>query len=406
MMREYSRIVFRGLCFDMRIAIDAMSGDRAPEEIVSGACDAARDFGVEVILVGDDTAMRAVIAHRRRKIEAKVSQGHSEYSHAHGADGLPRGVTLHHSTELVAMDEAPMKARKKRDSSMAVATRLHAEGKADAVLSAGNTGAATTLALFTLKRIDGIDRPGIATVFPTMKNPMVLIDAGANVDCKPRHLAEFAIMGAAYAGRVQGIIPGTNHCIAEGTLPRVGLLSIGEESSKGNDLTKSAFPLLAQNAAAGGYVFHGNIEGRDLGYGTVDVMVCDGFVGNVVLKVGEGLAKFVGAELRKTLTATPRAKVGAALLKPSLLNFKNRIDYTQYGGAVLLGVNGVCIICHGSADAASIYSAIRIAKQTAAADVVGSIRATMEKNLSALRAPQSAPKIGLEACNVQVAVSD
>ena len=388
-MREYSRIVFRGLCFDMRIAIDAMSGDRAPEEIVSGACDAARDFGVEIVLVGDDTAMRAVIAKRRRKIEAKVAKGKSEYSHAHNADGLPRGVSLHHTTELVAMDESPMKARRKRDSSMAVATRLHAEGKADAVLSAGNTGAAATLALFTLKRIEGIDRPGIATVFPTMKNPMVLIDAGANVDSRPRNLAEFAIMGAAYAGRVHGIIPGTDRCIVEGTLPRVGLLSIGEESSKGNDLTKNAFPLLAGNAADGGYVFHGNVEGRDLGYGTVDVMVCDGFVGNVVLKVGEGLAKLVGSELRKALTATPRAKIGAALLKPSLLSFKNRIDYTQYGGAVLLGVNGVCIICHGSADAASIYSAIRIARQTVAADVVGSIRATMEKNA---RVSQSAPE--------------
>ena len=364
---------------------------RACRDKVAAAfpCDAARDFGVEIVLVGDDTAMRAVIAKRRRKIEAKVAKGKSEYSHAHNADGLPRGVSLHHTTELVAMDESPMKARRKRDSSMAVATRLHAEGKADAVLSAGNTGAAATLALFTLKRIEGIDRPGIATVFPTMKNPMVLIDAGANVDSRPRNLAEFAIMGAAYAGRVHGIIPGTDRCIVEGTLPRVGLLSIGEESSKGNDLTKNAFPLLAGNAADGGYVFHGNVEGRDLGYGTVDVMVCDGFVGNVVLKVGEGLAKLVGSELRKALTATPRAKIGAALLKPSLLSFKNRIDYTQYGGAVLLGVNGVCIICHGSADAASIYSAIRIARQTVAADVVGSIRATMEKNA---RVSQSAPE--------------
>jgi glycerol-3-phosphate acyltransferase PlsX len=348
----------------MRIAIDAMGGDRAPDEIVSGSLRAAHDFAeVEVILVGDEGAIRACIAK----------------SHRHGGADLPRGVSIVAASQVVAMDEAPLQARRKKtDSSIAVATRLHSDGQADAVLSAGNTGAAATHALFDLGRIKGIDRPGIATVFPTSRNPLVLLDAGATVDCRPRHLAEFAIMGAAYARLVEGIIPGTGGCIAGGALPPVGLLSIGEESTKGNDLTKASHKLLQDNAAAGGYTFYGNVEGRDIGLGTVDVMVCDGFVGNVVLKVAEGLAKFFGRELRSALTENGRAKAGTLLLKPSLDRFRKRLDYTEYGGALLLGVNGVCIICHGSSEASSIYSAIRIAKQTVAADIAGAIRSTIE----------------------------
>lgn len=341
-----------------------MGGDHSPEEIVAGSIAAAHDFGVEVILVGDEEAIRRCI----------------EKSHkGHKPGELPPGVTTHPASQVVGMDDAPMQAmRRKTDSSVAVATRLHAQGKADAVLSAGNTGAAATHALFDLGRIKGIDRPGIATVFPTSKNPLVLLDAGATVDCRPRHLAEFAIMGAAYARLVEGIIPGTSGSIAQGEVPTVGLLSIGEESTKGNDLTKASYKLLQENATAGGYEFFGNVEGRDLGLGTVNVMVCDGFVGNVVLKVAEGLAKFIGGELRSALTENPRAKAGALMLKPSLSRFKKRLDYTEYGGALLLGVNGVCIICHGSSEARSIYSAIRIAKQTVAADVVGAIRTVIE----------------------------
>ena len=309
----------------MRIAIDAMGGDNAPAEIIAGSLQAARDFHVEVILVGDEAVLKT-----------------------HLPSPLPSGVSVHHASQIVSMDDAPIHAmRRKPDSSVAVATQLHAEGKADAVLSAGNTGAASAHALFDLKRIAGIDRPGIATVFPTAKRPMILCDAGANVDCRPRHLAEFAIMAAAYARTVEGIIPGTAGVIAQGELPTVGLLSIGEEDSKGNELTKAANKLLKADAKAGGYHFHGNVEGRDLGQGTVDVMVCDGFVGNVVLKVAEGMAKFVSAELKTALTRNPRALAGALLLKPSLLMFRRRLDYTEYGGALLLGVNGVCIICHG-----------------------------------------------------------
>jgi glycerol-3-phosphate acyltransferase PlsX len=348
----------------MRIAIDAMGGDRAPEEVVKGALAAAHDLGIGVILVGDEAAIAAYLP-----------------------PALPPNVEVHHASQIVEMGEAPTSVRKKKDSSIAVATRLHKEGIADAVLSAGNTGAAAAAALFILERIAGVDRPGIATVFPSAKRPVVLLDAGANVDCRPRHLAEFALMGAAYSRCVLNIVSDTagdffgveDGSTAPEKLPSVGLLSIGEEETKGNDLTKASFKLLQGNAARGQYSFYGNVEGRDIGAGTVDVVVCDGFVGNVVLKVSEGLAKMIGGELRRSLTSNWRAKLGALILKPALLKFKKRLDYSEFGGAALLGVNGVCIICHGSSDERSIYSAIRIAKQIVETDVVGSIRRSIEE---------------------------
>ncbi len=246
----------------MRIAIDAMGGDQAPAEVVAGAVAAARDFGIEVILVGDEAALKKCLP-----------------------SGSHPTVTIHPTAQIVTMDESPSQAlRAKKDSSLAVAVRLHAERRADAVLSAGNTGATAAFALFTLKRIPGIDRPGIATVFPTMRSPLVLLDAGANVDCRPQHLAEFAIMGAAYARTVQGIIPGTKHAHFDKIKrPTVGLLSIGEEPGKGNDLTKAAYKLLQEKAPIANYEFYGNVEGRDIGRGTVDVVVCDGFVGRCQL---------------------------------------------------------------------------------------------------------------------------
>lgn len=349
----------------MRIAIDAMGGDRAPEEVVKGALEAARELGIGVILVGDEAAIKPHLP-------------------AH----LPRDVEIHHASEVVQMGEAPTSVRRKKDSSIAVATRLHKEGRADAVLSAGNTGAAAAAALFILERIRGIDRPGIATVFPTAKRPLVLLDAGANVDCRPRHLEEFALMGAAYSRCILGVVSKvggdffgvtSDQSTPANKLPTVGLLSIGEEESKGNDLTKASFKLLEEGASSGKYSFHGNVEGRDIGAGTVDVVVCDGFVGNVVLKVAEGLAKMFGGELRRTLTSDLRAKIGALILRPALQRFKKRLDYTEFGGAALLGVNGVCIICHGSSDSRSIHSAIRIAKQIVETDVVGTIRSTIEE---------------------------
>ena len=340
----------------MRIAIDAMGGDRAPDEIVAGAVAAARDFGIEVILVGQEDAIRRC------------------FGTSAGSGVLPPGVTIHHASQVVEMHEEPIHARRKKpDSSCAVATQLHADGKAEAVLSAGNTGVAATEALFRLKRIPGIERPGIATVFPTAQHPLVLMDAGANVECRPKHLAAFAVLGAAYVRGVTGIIPGID-AKAHGDLPTVGLMSVGEEEGKGNDLTKASFKILKENAAKGKYTFHGNVEGRDVAMGTVDVIVCDGFVGNVVLKVAEGFAKIFGAELKKSLLADFRSKLGALLLKPSLEKMRARFDYQGYGGAALLGVNGVCIICHGSSEARSIHSAIRIAKQVAEADIVGRIK--------------------------------
>jgi glycerol-3-phosphate acyltransferase PlsX len=351
----------------MRIAIDAMGGDRAPEEVVKGALAAARDFGVGVTLVGDENEIR-------RYLPAQ----------------LPDGVEVRHASQVLEMGEAPTQVRRKKDSSIAVATRLHKEGHAQAVLSAGNTGAAAAAALFILERIPGVDRPGIATIFPTARQPLVLLDAGANVDCRPQHLAQFALMGAAYSRCILQIISSTagdffgvsqrnfKQTARDKPIPSVGLLSIGEEETKGNDLTKAAFKLLQTGAAGGEYSFYGNVEGRDIGAGTVEVVVCDGFVGNVVLKVAEGLAKMFGAEMRRALTSDWRAKIGALILKPALGRFKKRLDYTEFGGAALLGVNGICIICHGSSDHRSIYSAIRITLEIEKAGVTEAMRAAIE----------------------------
>ncbi len=331
----------------MRIAIDAMGGDFAPGEIVAGALVAARaDAGTHILLVGDENAVRALLP-----------------------SPVPPNIEVIPSTQLVGMDESPSHAlRGKKDSSLAVATRLHAEGKADACLSAGNTGAASAFALFILGRIEGIDRPGIATVFPTAQTPCVLMDAGANVDCKPRHLADFALMGAAYAPAIRGIIPDEAARKANQKVT-VGLLSIGEEDSKGNELVKASREGIAANAIRGNYEFAGNVEGRDIPRGTVDVVVCDGFVGNVVLKLAEGFAGLFLGGLKEALLSSPQSKLGAFLLAPALRRMKTRFDHSNFGGAALLGVKGNCIICHGSAKAPAIASAIRVAKLVVEAQV-------------------------------------
>jgi len=331
----------------MRIALDAMGGDFAPSEIVAGALLAARaDSQTHILLVGDESAIRALLP-----------------------SPLPSNIEIVASTQIVEMDEAPSVAlRGKKDSSLAVATRLHAEGRADACLSAGNTGAASAFALFTLGRIEGIDRPGIATVFPTAKTPCVLMDAGANVDCKPRHLTDFALMGAAYAPAIRGIIPGESARLSDQKVS-VGLLSIGEEDSKGNELVKASREGIQANALRGGYQFAGNVEGRDIPRGTVDVVVCDGFVGNVVLKLAEGFASLFLGGLKDALLSSPQSKVGALLLKPALQRMRTRFDHSHFGGAALLGVRGNCIICHGSAKAPAIASAIRVAKLVVEAKV-------------------------------------
>lgn len=331
----------------MRIAIDAMGGDFAPREIVEGALLAARaDAGTHILLVGDEAAIRALLPAP-----------------------LPSNIEIFPASQVVEMDESPAHAlRAKKDSSLALATRLHAQGRADAVLSAGNTGAASAFALFTLGRIEGIDRPGIATVFPTATTPCVTLDVGANVDCKPHHLADFALMGAAYAPVVRGIIPGMGAKSRTDEIS-VGILSIGEEDAKGNELVKAAREGIARNAARGGYKFVGNVEGRDIPRGTVDVVVCDGFVGNVVLKLAEGFASLFLGGMKDALSSSPQAKAGALLAAPALRRMRTRFDHSHFGGAALLGVKGNCIICHGSAKAPAIASAIRVAKLVVEAKV-------------------------------------
>lgn len=331
----------------MRIAIDAMGGDFAPQEIVAGVLDAARaDAGTHILLVGDESALRALLP-----------------------SPVPSNIELVPSTQLVEMDESPSHAlRAKKESSLAIATRLHAEGKADACLSAGNTGAASAFALFTLGRIKGIDRPAIATVFPTSDVPCVVLDTGANVDCKPNQLADFALMGACYAAAVRGIIPGQSARRADQKVT-VGLLSIGEEDAKGNELVKSSREGIAAVAIRAGFEFVGNVEGRDIPKGTVDVVVCDGFVGNVVLKLTEGYANLFLGGLKDALLSSPQSKIAAMLLAPALRRMRTRFDYSGFGGAALLGVKGNCIICHGSAKAKAITSAVRVAKVVVEAKV-------------------------------------
>jgi len=330
----------------MKIAVDGMGGDFAPEAIVQGTVEAASlNDSLELVLVGDDACLRR------------------ELSGAH-PDNLP--ISIQHCSEVIEMQEQPAAAvRRKKDASVSVAVALVKEGKADAVVTAGNTGAAMAVAAMKLGRIPGIERPGIATPLPTLSGRRaILVDAGANVDCEPKNLIQFAIMGSIYAERVLHIPE-----------PRVGLLNIGEEATKGNELTKATHLLLQQTPLN----FIGNIEGKDILSGMADVIVCDGFVGNVVLKVGEGVAQFVIELLKRHIACSVfyrRAifKLGILLLYPALKYLKRTIDYSEYGGAPLLGVDGVCIISHGRSDAKAIANAIKIARETVETGVIPSIR--------------------------------
>lgn len=314
----------------MKIAVDAMGGDNAPQEIVAGAVDAAREYNIHVILVG----YRERIEHELKKYRIK---------------NLP--IYIQHASEVVSMDDSPSKAlRRKKKSSMKVGIDLVRDGRAQGVISAGNSGAAMALAMFTLKKLENIDRPAIVTNLPTVKGSTVILDVGGNVDCKPLHLAQFAIMGSVYATYILGK-----------SVPKVGLLSNGEESSKGNELTRETDALLKKSSL--NYV--GYIEGGDIFPGDIDVIVCDGFVGNIVLKTSEGLALAMTEILKQELSATLKSKVGALLSKDALLRLKAKIDYKEYGGAPLLGVNGNCFICHGSSCRKAIKNAIRLSAEFA-----------------------------------------
>ncbi len=326
----------------MKIAIDAMGGDYAPEQIVFGSVRAARKYGCEIVLVGDEQKINKVL---------KEEQGWQELN-----------ISVHHASEVIEMGEHPGAAiRRKKDASVVVATRLVKEGICDAVLSAGSTGAAAAAALLVLGRIKGIDRPTIATPMPTPKGVTLLLDSGANVDSKPRHLVQSAMMGSIYS----------QYIFAEEE-PRVGLLNIGEEETKGNEQALATYPLLQQMKTIN---FIGNVEGRDIPKGNVDVVICDGFVGNVVLKFAEGLAKTLMKLIKETIKEGGLlAKLGALLVMPALKKLGKRLDVTEYGGAPLLGVDGCCIICHGSSNAKSICSAIGVANEYVKNNVLDHIR--------------------------------
>ena len=331
----------------MKIAVDAMGGDFAPEQIVFGAVRAARKYGCEIVLVGDEGKIREVLKREN------------------GWESL--GITIHHTSQVVAMDEHPADAvRTKKDASVVVATKLVKEGVCDAVLSAGSTGAAVTAAQLILKRIKGIGRPTIATPIPTPKGVTLMLDSGANVDSKPIHLVQSGMMGAIYAEYVFGI-----------KNPRVGLLNIGEEETKGNEQARETYPLLKELHSIN---FCGNAEGRDIPKGNFDVVICDGFVGNVVLKFAEGLAKTIMKLIKEAIKdGGILAKLGALLLMPTLKKLGKRLDASEYGGAPLLGVNGVCIISHGSSNAKSICSAIGVANDYVNGKVLEHIKETLEQ---------------------------
>src|SRR5437870_4432179 len=314
------------------IALDAMGSDRAPKPEIEGAIQAARRFGIPVALVGPEETLK------------------SELWRHPFARSLP--ISVVHASEVITMDDKAVQAvRAKRDSSMRVGLRLVREGEASAFISAGNTGAAMATAKMVLGGLPGVDRPALVAVIPTAIGTIsTLLDVGANVDCKGHNLEQFAVMGDIYFRSMFGT-----------ARPRVGLLSIGEEEGKGNELTREAFNLLRQLPIN----FIGNVEGRDLYTGKVDVIVADGFVGNVALKTSEGVAHLVRATLKESLRATITRQVGYLLSRSAFTDFKKRLDHTEYGGAPLLGVKGVCFITHGSSNANAIKNAIRVAAEFA-----------------------------------------
>src|SRR3984893_1293601 len=325
------------------IALDAMGSDRAPKPEVEGALQAARQYGVRVLLVGPETVVRAELD--RHSASAR----------------LP--VEVVHASEFITMED--------KVEAMRVGLRMVREGQAAGFVTAGNTGAAMATAKVVLGAVPGVDRPALAAVFPTAPgNPAMLLDVGANVDCTPQNLEQFAVMGDIYFRAMFGKKAGSAG-------PRVGLLSIGEEESKGNDLTRQSFQLLKQLPLN----FVGNVEGRDLYNGQVDVIVADGFVGNVALKISEGVANLVRTALKESLKATITRQVGALLSRSAFTDFKKRLDHTEYGGAPLLGVRGACIITHGSSNANAIKNALRVAAEFSERGINGSI----ERGLAAVR---------------------
>jgi glycerol-3-phosphate acyltransferase PlsX len=337
----------------MKIVVDAMGGDHAPEVVVAGALAEARARGTQIILVGVEDQIRA------------------ELNKLGGSAGLP--IEIVHASEVVEMAEHTMAVKAKKDSSLAVGMRLVKEGKADAFASAGNSGAVMAAALFGLGRIRGVERPALSSVYPAAPEPCLIIDIGANADCKPEYLMQFALMGHAYARVMFGL-----------EKPKIGIISNGEEADKGSMLIRETYPLLK----ASGLNFVGNVEGKDIGKGLANVVVTDGLTGNVIVKLTEGVVSFLSKTLKRQFTAGPRNKIaivlmipglllmipGLALLYPSLSALRKRVDWREFGGAPLLGVNGVVIIGHGRSDVKAIQSMIRMAEKSVLQNLVGTIR--------------------------------
>ncbi|WP_028842821.1 phosphate acyltransferase PlsX [Thermodesulfovibrio yellowstonii] len=311
----------------LKIAVDAMGGDFAPEVNILGAYEVVQDIEVEIILVGDEKKIKSFLPEKK---ETK---------------GI---ISVIPAEDVIQMDENISSALRRKNTSMRKAVELVKAGKADAVISAGHSGAMMALSFLLLGKLPNVERPAIATVMPCLKGHFILLDAGANVDCKPEHLVQFAFMGEAY-----------HKALFNSQSPKIALLSIGEEGSKGNELTKEAFKLLKSSRLN----FVGNIEGKDIFFGQADVVVCDGFVGNIVLKVGEGLAEALMKMLKREIADIITGKLGYMMIKPAIKSFRKKVDYSEYGGALLLGINGTSIICHGRSSAKAIKNAIKVATE-------------------------------------------
>ena len=332
----------------MKIAVDVMGTDYGPQELVLGAVQAVRAYDCEVVLVGDSEIIKKLLEEYNEKKKKKI--------------------TVHHSSEVINMDEHPgIAVKAKKDASIVVATKLLRDKECDALVSSGSTGAAVAAALFGLGRIRGIERPAIATPIPSLTGTTVVLDSGAKVDAKPEHMVQSAIMGSVYAELMLKI-----------KNPRVGLLNIGEEETKGNEQALATYPMLKAEEHIN---FVGNVEGRDINKGTVDVVVCDGFVGNVVLKFAEGLASAIMKLMKEAiLNGGFLAKLGGLLIKPAMKGLAKRLDPAEYGGALLLGVKAPFIICHGSSKAKAIKNAIGVAIDFAERDVVEHIAGNIVKS--------------------------
>lgn len=331
----------------MKIAVDAMGGDHGVAPNVEGAWSAVQELDLEVVLVGDETQ---VTGHLRR------------------LGCTDRRVTVRHAPQVVGMHEPPSQvARKKRESSVWIATELVKSGDAGAVVSAGNTGASMVAAFFVFGVIKGVERPAIAAELPTLTGSAIMLDVGANVDCTARHIEQFALMGNEYSKHLFNT-----------SEPRVGLLSIGQEDSKGNEVTKEAWRLLKASPLN----FIGNIEGRDVYSGAADVVVCDGFIGNVALKISEGVADAMKRILLKEIAASRLGRFAYLFLAGSLLRFRRRMDYAEFGGAPLLGVNGITMICHGRSSAKAIKNAIKRATRLVESRLNASIQLDIEQSLA------------------------